>query len=71
MNNRIVLAILAATCAVCSAPAQPPKKKLLFIGEVRGFQHDSVSHEPGASIPGSVSVWKTSGVSALRISLKL
>jgi type 1 glutamine amidotransferase len=26
------------------AQVQPPKKKLLAIGEVKGFQHDSVSH---------------------------
>jgi type 1 glutamine amidotransferase len=31
--------------AVCGwAQVQPPKKKLLAIGEVKGFQHDSVSH---------------------------
>ena len=36
-----------ACCALAGqAPAQvqPPKKKLLAIGEVKGFEHDSVSH---------------------------
>jgi type 1 glutamine amidotransferase len=31
--------------AICGgAQVQPPKKKLLAIGEVKGFEHDSVSH---------------------------
>ncbi len=28
----------------CRRAVQPPKKKLLAIGEVQGFEHDSVSH---------------------------
>jgi type 1 glutamine amidotransferase len=42
MRNALVLAILAIWSA--AAQVQPPKKKLLAIGEVKGFQHDSVSH---------------------------
>jgi hypothetical protein len=38
--HRLILALLFSL-ALC---AQPPKKKLLAIGEVKGFQHDSVSH---------------------------
>ena len=34
--------LLLAACA--SAQAQPPAKKLLVIGEVKGYEHDSVSH---------------------------
>src|SRR5260370_17406991 len=36
--------ILAAFACLSEAQVQPPKKKLLAIGEVKGFQHDSVSH---------------------------
>jgi type 1 glutamine amidotransferase len=46
MKNRLILASLLMTLGV-RAPAQtqtPAKKKLLFIGEVKGFEHDSVSH---------------------------
>jgi type 1 glutamine amidotransferase len=44
MKNRVVLGILAASLGAWPAWPQQPKKKLLFIGEVRGYQHDSVSH---------------------------
>jgi type 1 glutamine amidotransferase len=38
-------AIFALSLTLCgSCAAQPKKKKLLAIGEVKGFQHDSVSH---------------------------
>ena len=46
MKNWLLLGILFVTLGVLG-PAQaqqPKKKKLLFIGEVKGFQHDSVSH---------------------------
>jgi uncharacterized protein len=38
------LAVLLGLTLTVSAPSQPKKKKLLAIGEVKGFQHDSVSH---------------------------
>ena len=45
MKRLWVFAILAASFAVyATAQVQPPKKKLLVIGEVKGFEHDSVSH---------------------------
>ncbi len=46
MKNWFVLASLAIALSLCgTAGAQTAaKKKLLFIGEVKGFQHDSVSH---------------------------
>src|SRR5437879_4996518 len=38
-------AILLLVSAVAAWPqARPPRKKLLAIGAVQGFQHDSVSH---------------------------
>lgn len=46
MKNWLLLASLFVMFGVCiSAQPQPPaRKKLLFIGEVKGFEHDSVSH---------------------------
>ena len=45
MKRLWVFAILVASFAVyATAQVQPPKKKLLVIGEVKGFEHDSVSH---------------------------
>ncbi len=45
MRNWILLGILFAAFGISdSAHAQQARKKLLFIGEVKGFQHDSVSH---------------------------
>jgi type 1 glutamine amidotransferase len=38
------LALLLGLTLTVSAPSQPKKKKILAIGEVKGFQHDSVSH---------------------------
>jgi type 1 glutamine amidotransferase len=40
MKNLLWIALLMAA----SLEAQAPKKKILAIGEVKGFQHDSVSH---------------------------
>ena len=37
----VFMALLSLTCG---ASAQPRRKKLLAIGEVQGYQHDSVSH---------------------------
>ena len=42
-STRLLLALLLGLAFAVSAPAQA-KKKLLAIGEVKGFQHDSVSH---------------------------
>ena len=46
MKKWVLLASLLMTLGVCgSVEAQTPaRKKLLFIGEVKGFEHDSVSH---------------------------
>src|SRR6202050_4950764 len=46
MKNWLLLGSLSIALAVSgSAQTQTaPKKKLLFIGEVKGFEHDSVSH---------------------------
>ncbi|MBZ5610249.1 MAG: ThuA domain-containing protein [Acidobacteriia bacterium] len=38
------IAILIALALAAGASAQPRKKKLLAIGEVKGYQHDSVTH---------------------------
>src|ERR1700726_1196624 len=43
MNRPIFAVILAATLSL-TLTAQPKKKKILAIGAVAGFQHDSVSH---------------------------
>jgi uncharacterized protein len=43
---RLAATFFAVLCLL-TAPAgaqQPPRKKILAIGEVKGFQHDSVSH---------------------------
>lgn len=39
-----LLLFFVGLAAVTDAPAQPKRKKLLAIGAVKGFQHDSVSH---------------------------
>lgn len=45
MNTaRRTLALLLASSIAFTLSAQPKRKKLLAIGEVKGFQHDSVSH---------------------------
>ena len=47
MKNWLSVGMLLTMFGLCaSMPAQSPakKKKLLFIGEVKGFEHDSVSH---------------------------
>ena len=36
--------ILASFCTFWMSAQTPPRKKLLVIGEVKGFEHDSVSH---------------------------
>ena len=38
------LSLALVLCSPSRLSAQPPKKKILAIGEVKGFQHDSVSH---------------------------
>ena len=40
---RPVLFCLLAGCLAAQV-STPPKKKVLAIGEVKGFQHDSTSH---------------------------
>jgi type 1 glutamine amidotransferase len=42
--HRLSLALLIGFALTVSAPSQPKKKKILAIGQVKGFQHDSVSH---------------------------
>src|ERR1700694_927833 len=44
MKSTCAFTILAAFACLTEAQVQPPKKKLLAIGAVKGFQHDSVSH---------------------------
>src|SRR5271167_1462375 len=45
MKTTCLVGVLALSLAICGgAQVQPPKKKLLAIGEVKGFEHDSVSH---------------------------
>src|SRR5258708_32127726 len=41
---RIPVALLLGITLSFTLSAQPKKKKLLAIGAVKGFQHDSVSH---------------------------
>lgn len=42
--NRLVAALAAIIAISGFAQVQPPPKKLLAIGEVKGYEHDSVSH---------------------------
>lgn len=53
MNPRrfVFIVMLAATMAAAQAPAPAKKKKLLAIGAVEGFQHDTVSN-------GLATMWK-------------
>ncbi len=46
MKNWLSLAAFTAAFGICAtlSAQSPAKKKLLFIGEVKGFEHDSVSH---------------------------
>src|SRR5437016_5232799 len=44
MRANAALGIILSFAIGATAQVQPPKKKLLAIGEVKGFQHDSVSH---------------------------
>ena len=41
---RRLYVLIALVSLTCNASAQPKRKKLLAIGEVQGYQHDSVSH---------------------------
>jgi type 1 glutamine amidotransferase len=43
--------VLALTILALTAPAQAPRKKLLAIGSVKGFQHDATSY-------GLATLWK-------------
>ena len=43
--------VLSASAARQVEEAQAPRKKLLAIGESKGYQHDSVSH-------GLATIWK-------------
>lgn len=45
MKRRCLAAFLV--CVFAAGAAAQDRKKLLFIGEVKGFQHDSVSHAAG------------------------
>jgi type 1 glutamine amidotransferase len=59
---RIVLAaVAAAALCVPLASQQPKKKKLLIIGQTKGFQHDSVSHAMGTlwKLGQESGVWDT------------
>jgi len=47
--SRIVLAISASVSLLAGAPAvaqvqQPPRKRLLVIGEEKGYRHEAVTH---------------------------
>ena len=44
--SRFALILLALAClaSVLSAQGQPRKRRILAIGAVKGWQHDSVSH---------------------------
>src|SRR5437016_14147716 len=44
MRARTAFGIILVFAVGAPAQVQPPKKKLLAIGEVKGYQHDSVSH---------------------------
>jgi uncharacterized protein len=44
MFNRIAIAVAALFLTLSPAAAQAAKKRILAIGEVNGWQHDSVSH---------------------------
>ncbi len=46
-----VLFLAWAVCAPSQTPQPPKRKKLLFIGASKGFQHDSISHAAGT-------IWK-------------
>ncbi|MEK7405643.1 MAG: ThuA domain-containing protein [Acidobacteriota bacterium] len=55
---RFVLAVLLAVAAGGALEAQQARKKLLYIGQTKGFQHDSVSHAAGT-------IWKLGQESGL------
>lgn len=42
MNRFLLVSLAAVLC--CNLSAQTKRKKVLAVGEVKGFQHDSVSH---------------------------
>lgn len=46
MVRVLVLALVTLLCGIVASPQaqRPHRKRLLAIGEVKGFQHDSVSH---------------------------
>src|SRR5881392_311364 len=44
LSRAITPCILALLACTSGTSQQPQKKRLLAIGEVKGFQHDSVSH---------------------------
>jgi len=51
-------AIVSLLVLTSTLPAQPPRKKLLAIGSVKGFQHDATTH-------GLATVWKLGKESGL------
>jgi type 1 glutamine amidotransferase len=55
---RTLWVVFSLTLLVAPAAAQPAKKKLLAIGEVKGYQHDAVSY-------GLATVWKLGQESGL------
>src|SRR5471032_3625007 len=44
MRATAAFGIILSFAIGAPAQVQPPKKKLLAIGQVKGFEHDSVSH---------------------------
>lgn len=55
---RFMFILLCSLLVAGTLPAQSKRKKLLAIGEVKGFQHDSVSHALGT-------IWKIGQESGL------
>jgi hypothetical protein len=55
---RFMFILLCSLLVAWTLPAQSSRKKLLAIGEVKGFQHDSVSHALGT-------IWKIGQESGL------
>jgi hypothetical protein len=62
--HRLAISLILGAALSLTLSAQPKKKKILAIGAVAGYQHDSVSHSLATiekSVANPVSMTPTSG----------
>lgn len=59
--TRFALAAALAVASAASLAAQQPKKRILFIGQTKGFQHDSTSYAAGTlwKLGHDTGLWET------------